>query len=278
MKKLNQNQTPYLDALKNYVSKDVLPLDVPGHHMGNVANKFKSFVGDSLYRCDINAPIGMDNLANPQGVLLQAEQLMAEFCHADHSFFLINGTSSGILAMIMTVCRANQKIIIPRNVHKSIVSALILSGACPVYVMPKLDTELEIANQPTVESYINAMKRYPTAKAVFVINPTYFGAVADLKRIVEEAHKRGMAVLVDEAHGAHYYFDNKGPISAMDAGADMASVSFHKTGGSLTQSSVLLLKSKFVDRASVQKTINILNSTSPNFSIIKLLFSSFSSI
>ena len=264
MKKLDQNKTPYLDALKKYVSTDVLPLDVPGHHMGNVSNKFKSFVGDQLYRCDINAPIGMDNLANPQGVLLEAEKLMADMCHADHSFFLINGTSSGILAMIMAVCQANQKIILPRNVHKSIVSALILSGASPVYIMPKLDTDLEIANQPSVETYINAMHRYPTAKAVFVINPTYFGAVADLKRIVDEAHARGMAVLVDEAHGAHYYFDKKGPISAMDAGADLASVSFHKTGGSLTQSSVLLLKSKFIDRQAVQKAINILNSTSPS--------------
>ena len=264
MKKLDQNKTPYLDALKKYVSTDVLPLDVPGHHMGNVSNKFKSFVGEELYRCDINAPIGMDNLANPQGVLLEAEQLMADFCHADHSFFLINGTSSGILAMIMAVCHANQKIILPRNVHKSIVSALILSGASPVYIMPKLDTDLEIANQPTVESYINAMHRYPTAKAVFVINPTYFGAVGDLKRIVEEAHARGMAVLVDEAHGAHYYFDKTGPISAMDAGADLASVSFHKTGGSLTQSSVLLLKSKLINREKIQKAINILNSTSPS--------------
>ena len=182
MSKLNQNKTPYLDALKKYVSEDVLPFDVPGHHMGNVQNKFKSFVGDQLYRCDINAPIGMDNLANPQGVLLEAEKLMADFCHADHSFFLINGTSSGILAMIMAVCRANQKIIIPRNVHKSIISALILSGASPVYIMPKLDTELEIANQPTVEAYISAMHKYPTAKAIFVINPTYFGAVNDLKR------------------------------------------------------------------------------------------------
>ena len=264
MSKLNQNKTPYLDALKKYVSEDVLPFDVPGHHMGNVQNKFKSFIGDQLYRCDINAPIGMDNLANPQGVLLESEKLMADFCHADHAFFLINGTSSGILAMIMAVCKANQKIIVPRNVHKSIVSALILSGASPVYIMPKLDTELEIANQPTVEAYINAMHRYPTAKAVFVINPTYFGAVGDLKRIVKEAHARGMAVLVDEAHGAHYYFDNKGPISAMDAGADLSSVSFHKTGGSLTQSSVLLLKSKFVDRAAIQKAINILNTTSPS--------------
>ncbi len=264
MSKLNQNKTPYLDALKKYVSNDVLPLDVPGHHMGNVPNKFKSFVGDQLYRCDINAPIGMDNLANPTGVLKEAEQLMADFCHADDSFFLINGTSSGILAMIMSACRANQKIILPRNVHKSIVSALILSGASPIYIMPKLDAELEIANQPTVEAYINAMHRYPTAKAVFVINPTYFGAVGDLKRIVKEAHARGMAVLVDEAHGAHYYFDKNGPVSAMDAGADMSSVSFHKTGGSLTQSSVLLLKSKLIDKATVQKAINILNTTSPS--------------
>lgn len=264
MKKLDQNKTPYLDALKRYVSTDVLPLDVPGHHMGNVSNKLKSFLGDELFRSDINAPIGMDNLANPHGVLLEAEKLMAEMCHADDSFFLINGTSSGILAIIMCACTAGSKIILPRNVHKSIVSALILSGATPIYIMPKLDTELEIANQPTVETYINAMHRYPTAKAVFVINPTYFGAVGDLKRIVDEAHARGMMVLVDEAHGAHYYFDKKGPISAMDAGADMASVSFHKTGGSLTQSSVLLLKSKFVKKADVQKAINILNTTSPS--------------
>ena len=264
MKKLDQNKTPYLDALKKYVSQDVLPLDVPGHHMGNVSNKLKSFIGEELYRCDVNAPIGLDNLANPTGVLLESQRLMASFCHADRAFYLINGTSSGILAMIMAVCQANDKIIIPRNVHKSIVSALILSGASPVYIMPKLDTELEIANQPSVEDYINAMHHYPTAKAVFVINPTYFGAVGDLKRIVEEAHSRGMFVLVDEAHGAHYYFDKNGPMSAMDAGADLSSVSFHKTGGSLTQSSVLLLKSKLIDRASVQKAVNILNTTSPS--------------
>lgn len=264
MKKLDQNKTPYLDALKKYISTDVLSIDVPGHHMGNVQNKFKTFIGGQLYRADINAPIGMDNLANPHGPLLEAEQLMAEFCGADYSFFLINGTSSGILAMIMSACSANDRIILPRNVHKSIISALILSGASPVYIMPKLDNVLEIANQPSVDDYIRAMQKYPSAKAVFVINPTYFGAVSDLKRIVEEAHSRGMAVLVDEAHGAHYYFDKTGPISAMDAGADISSVSFHKTGGSLTQSSVLLLKSKIIDQKIVQKTLNIINTTSPS--------------
>jgi len=261
---MNQNATPYVDALKKYVSEDVLPLDVPGHHMGNVQNKFKDFVGQELYHSDINAPIGMDNLANPHGVLLEAENLMANFMHADHSFFLINGTTSGILTMIMTACHANDKIILPRNVHKSIINALILSGAQPIYIMPKLDSELEIANQPSVDDYIKAMHRYPTAKAVFVINPTYFGAVSNLKEIVKAAHEKGMAVLVDEAHGAHYYFDELGPVSAMDAGADMAAVSLHKTGGSLTQSSVLLLKSKIFTREKVQKTLNILNTTSPS--------------
>lgn len=264
MSRFDQSKTPYLDALKKYTSEDVLPLDVPGHHMGNVDNDLKSFLGQPLYRADVNAPLGMDNLANPQGVLLEAEKYMAEFCHADHSFFLINGTSSGILAMIMTVCRANDRIILPRNVHKSIISALILSGACPIYVAPRLDSELEIANQPSVDDYVKAMQKYPSAKAIFVINPTYFGAVNDLKRLVDEAHSRGIAVLVDEAHGAHYYFDNNGPISAMKAGADMSSVSFHKTGGSLTQSSILLLKSNFYSREAVQKTLNILNTTSPS--------------
>ncbi len=264
MAKLDQNRTPYLDALKTYISRSTSQLDVPGHQQGNVENKLKDFIGSQVFKCDVNAPIGMDNLANPHACLAEAEELMADYANADHSFFLINGTSSGIIAMIMSACHANDKIILPRNVHKSIVSALILSGAQPIYIMPRIDADLEIANQPTVDEYINAMHRYPSAKAIFVINPTYFGAVNDLKRLVEEAHKRGVTVLVDEAHGAHYYFDKKGPVSAMDAGADMASVSFHKTAGSLTQSSVLLLKSEIIDKITVQKTLNILNTTSPS--------------
>ena len=264
MAKLDQNRTPYLDALKAYISRDTAQLDVPGHQQGNVSNALKDYLGSNIFKCDVNAPIGLDNLANPHACLQEAEDLFADFAGADNAFFLINGTSSGILAMIMSACRANDKIILPRNVHKSIVSALILSGASPVYIMPRIDADLEIANQPTVDEYINAMHKYPTARSIFIINPTYFGAVNDLKRLVEEAHSRGMSVLVDEAHGAHYYFDKSGPISAMEAGADMAAVSFHKTGGSLTQSSVLLLKSELIQKQKVQKTLNILNTTSPS--------------
>lgn len=264
MNKLNQRKTPFLDAVKFAVENTISPLDVPGHHMGNVSNKLKDYLGDIVFKSDVNAPYGLDNLANPHGVIAEAEALMADLCHADDSFFLINGTTSGIIAMIMATCKANDRIILPRNVHKSIVNGLILSGATPIYIMPHLDTELEIANQPSVEEYIKAMQKFPSAKAIFVINPTYFGAVTDLKRLVEEAHSRGMAVLVDEAHGAHYYFDQNGPISAMDAGADVSSVSFHKTGGSLTQSSVLLLKSKIINKLDIQKALNVLNTTSPS--------------
>lgn len=261
---LNQNKTPYLDALKKYLSKDVSPFDVPGHHMGNAENKLKDFLGKKVFEADVNAPIGMDNLAHPTGCIKEACELLADATGADKAFFLINGTTSGILAMIITVCKANDKIILPRNVHKSIINALVISGAQPVYVMPEIDMQLEIANQPSVEDYKKAILKYPSAKAIFVINPTYFGAVNDLKALVKFAHLHGVAVLVDEAHGCHYYFNEYGPCSAMKAGADVSSVSFHKTGGSLTQSSVLLMHEGLIHSEDIQKSLNMINTTSPN--------------
>ncbi len=264
-KKLDQRKTPFVDAVKEYTSKEVIPFDVPGHHMGNIDNPAVELLGRNVYHQDINAPIGLDNLARPKGVLLEAEQLMADAMGADEAFFLINGTSSGIITMIMTACKAGEKIILPRNVHKSVINALIVSGAIPVYVMPAIDLDLEIANQPRVEDYKKAILHHPSAKAIFVINPTYFGGVGDLASIVELAHEHNMAVLVDEAHGAHFYFHAEGsPLTAMDAGADMSAVSIHKTAGSLTQSSVLLLRNGIYNRYDVQKTLNILNTTSPS--------------
>ncbi|HBM69906.1 MAG TPA: hypothetical protein DD377_00605, partial [Firmicutes bacterium] len=272
MNKLDQRRTPFIDCIKKYVKKDVVPFDVPGHHMGNIDNKATRLLGKKLYRLDINAPIGTDNLAKPKGPLLQSERLLAEATNADDAFFLINGTSSGIIAMILTAVKAGEKIILPRNVHKSIINALVLSGAIPVFVMPEIDNDLEIANQPSVEEFKKAILKHPSAKAVFVINPTYFGSVSDLKSIVNIAHEHNMAVLVDEAHGAHYYFHAKNsPITAMDAMADMSSVSIHKTAGSLTQTSALLLKGKMFSRYDVQKSLNIINTTSPSMILMASL-------
>jgi len=265
MAKLDQSKTPYVDALKKYVSDDVSPFDVPGHHMGNIVNAATELFGHEVYRCDVNAPIGLDNLAKPHEVILESEKLLADACGADEAFFLINGTSSGIIAMILTAVRAGEKILLPRNVHKSIINGLILSGAVPVYVMPEIDNDLEIANQPSLDDWRKAIIRNPSAKAVFVINPTYFGAVGPLEDIVKLAHEHHMAVLCDEAHGAHYYFNCPHcPVSAMAAGADMSAASFHKTVGSLTQSSVLLMHTTLFARTDVQKSLNIINTTSPS--------------
>ena len=265
MKNNKQSKTPFVDRIKEYISEDVVPFDVPGHHMGNINNNATELLGHDTYRCDVNAPIGLDNLAKPHGVILEAENLLAEATGADEGFFLIDGTSSGIIAMIMTACKAGEKIILPRNVHKSVINALILSGAVPIYVMPEIDNDLEIANQPSLQAWKKAIIKHPSAKAIFVIHPTYFGSICDLKELVTFAHAHKMAVLVDEAHGAHYYFQTKShPISAMAAGADMSAASFHKTVGSLTQSSVLLLHTYSFSREDVQKNINIINTTSPS--------------
>lgn len=272
MDKADQSKTPFVDAIARYTSEDVVPFDVPGHHMGNIDNAATALFGHEVYRCDVNAPIGLDNLAKPSGVILEAENLLAAACGADEGFFLINGTSSGIIAMIMTAVKANEKILLPRNVHKSIINGLILSGAVPVYVMPEIDNDLEIANQPSFEDWKKAILRNPSAKAVFIINPTYFGSVGPLKKIVEFAHERHMAVLCDEAHGAHYYFKNKHcPLSAMAAGADMSAASFHKTVGSLTQSSVLLSHDGLYSRSDIQKSLNIINTTSPSHILLASL-------
>lgn len=260
----NQSKTPFYTKLKEYGQRNVAPFDVPGHKLGRIPNDLIRYTGKKIYELDANSPIGLDHLNRPQTVIKESEQLMAEATHADRAYFITNGTTIGILAMIMTVCKANDKIILPRNVHKSVINGLILSGAVPIFVKPNIDRFLGIANDMTVESVEEAIKEHPDAKAVFVINPTYFGVVSDLKRIADLAHEQNMAVVVDEAHGAQFYFSNLLPTSAMDAGCDISALSMHKTAGSFTQSSVILCKGKRINYHRLRASLNMLQSTSPS--------------
>ena len=186
----------------------------------------------------------LDNLCHPTSVIKEAEELAAEAFGADSAFFMVNGTTSAVQAMIMSVCKEGDKIIMPRNVHRSAINSLILIGANPIYINPGIHKRLGISLGMSLKDIEEAIKEHPDAKAVFVNNPTYYGICSDLKEIVKLAHSHGMYVLVDEAHGTHFYFDKRLPVSAMEAGADMAAVSIHKTGGSLTQSSMLLMKNE----------------------------------
>ena len=264
MDRKRQEQTPLLTAMKNYVNSDPVPFDVPGHKMGRIHTELADLIGIDVFRYDINAPIGIDILYKGGGVIEQSADLLADAYGADKSIFLINGTTSGIMMMIMGTVAAKEKIILPRNVHKSVINSLIVSGAYPIFVEPEYDQYLGIANNVLVTEYVKAMDENPDAKAVFVINPTYFGVAGDIASIVEQAHRRNMIVLVDEAHGAHFHFHEALPLSAMEAGADISAVSLHKTAGSLTQSSALLIKGTRVSYEQLLKVYSMFGSTSPN--------------
>ena len=224
----------------------------------------EEYAGKTLYKLDVNAPIGLDNLYHPHGVIKEAEDLLADLYNVDEALFSINGTTGGIMTMIIGTIDAKEKIILPRNVHKSIINSLILSGAYPIFVMPDTDPETGIANGVKIDNYIKAMDENPDAKAVFVINPTYFGVTSNIKKLAKEAHERNMIVIADEAHGSHLYFHEDLPLGAMAAGADISSVSLHKTFGSLTQSSAILINKERINVSRIKKVYAMLSSTSPN--------------
>lgn len=260
----DHNLTPFFTKLKAYADSEVVCHDVPGHKLGQIDNDLMDYAGNKMYKLDANAPRGMDNLNRPSSIILEASELMADAFDAEKAYFLTGGTTMGILSMIMSTCRAKEKIILPRNVHKSAINALILSGAVPIFVKPYIDQELGIANHMDYEEVKKAIIENPDAMGVLVINPTYFGVTSDLERIVNLAHEYDMKVLVDEAHGSHFPFSDKLPISSMQAGADLASCSLHKTVGSLTQSSILIAQGPRVDHVRLRSTINMMQSTSPS--------------
>lgn len=260
----NQHNTPLLDGLINYQKKRVVGFDVPGHKQKKTNKALIDVFGHQTLALDYNSSKELDNLANPQGIIDEAQQLAAQLFRASYAFFIVNGTSLAIIAMIMSVAKKDEKIIMPRNVHKSVINALVLSGIVPIYVDPHVDHQLGIGLAMDVADIEKACQQHPDAKAILVNNPTYYGVTSDLKKIVTLAKKANMKVIVDEAHGTHFYFSDKLPISAMDAGASMSSVSMHKTGGSLTQSSLLLINQD-MDKNHVLSIINLLQTTSPSY-------------
>lgn len=221
-------------------------------------------------RLDVNSMKPLDNLCHPVSVIADAEQLAAEAFGAAHAFLMVGGTTSAVQSMVLTAVKRGEKIILPRNVHRSVMGAMVLGGAVPVYVNPAGDRRLGIPLGMRVEDVRRAIKENPDAKAVFVNNPTYYGICSDLRSIVKLAHEHGMLCLVDEAHGTHFYFGENMPVSAMAAGADMAAVSMHKSGGSLTQSSILLT-GPGMSAGYVRQIINLTQTTSGSYLLLSSL-------
>ncbi|MFD3203913.1 arginine decarboxylase, partial [Bacillus sp. LR_5] len=231
----------------------------------------RQFIGENALSIDLINIEPLDDLHAPKGIIKQAQDLAAEAFGADHTFFSVQGTSGAIMTMVMAVCGPGDKIIIPRNVHKSIMTAIVFSGAIPIFIHPEIDNELGISHGITLESAKRALTEHPDAKGLLVINPTYFGVAADLKSIVELAHSFDVPVLVDEAHGVHIHFHDELPLSAMQAGADIAATSVHKLGGSLTQSSILNMREGLVSKDRVQSILSMLTTTSTSYLLLASL-------
>ena len=265
-----QRETPLADALDRQRINRLAHFDVPAHKSGRGNLELTEYLGSRAMAMDVNSMKPLDNLGHPVSVIKDAQALAAEAFGADDAFFMVNGTTSAVQAMIMSTCTAGDEIILPRNVHRSAINALVVCGAIPAYINPGQDKRLGIPLGMSIADVKKAIAEHPSAKAILVNNPTYYGICSDLVEIVKLAHAAGMRVLADEAHGTHFYFHEELPVSAMAAGCDMAAASIHKTGGSLTQSSILLTR-RPVNPDYVRQVITLTQSTSASYLLLSSL-------
>ncbi len=272
LKAATQLETPLFDTLLKHVDTNPIAFHIPGHKGGKGMDPaFRDFIGENALKIDLINIAPLDDLHHPKAAIAEAERLAADAFRADETFFSVQGTSSAIMAMIMGVVGPNEKIIVPRNVHKSVMSALVLTGAHPVFIHPEFDETYGIAHGITASAVERALELHPDTKAVLVINPTYFGVAGDLERIVAVAHAQDVPVLVDEAHGVHLPFHDELPLSAMQAGADVAATSVHKLGGSMTGSSILNVRRGLVSPERIHAMLSMITTTSTSYLLLASL-------
>lgn len=267
-----QGRTPLFDGLMAHAAKRSLPFHIPGHKRGaGMDPRFAAFLGENALSIDLINIAPVDDLHHPQGIIQEAQELAAEAFGADRTFFTVQGTSGAVMAMILATVGPGDKILLPRNVHKSALTAVVLSGATPIFMAPEIDSVRGVAHGVSLATVRRCLELHPDARAVFVVNPTYFGVCADLKGIAELAHAQDVPLLVDEAHGAHLYFHPEFPLSAMEAGADASATSVHKLGGSLTQSSILNVQGTRVSGDRMQAVLSMMTTTSTSYILLASL-------
>jgi arginine decarboxylase len=268
----NQSQTPIIDALQAWVSKSHAPFYTPGHKRGIGMNPLlKNCWGAQVFGWDLPELPGLDNLQAPSGVIAQAQALAAAAFSAQQTWFLVNGSTAGIIAAILATCGEGDKLILPRNMHSSAIAGIIHAGAVPIFIAPASDRSLEIAHSITPESVKFALEQHPDAKAVILVYPTYYGACGDLAAIAAIVHSYNLPLLVDEAHGAHFGFHADLPPAALTAGADLTVQSTHKLLGSLTQSAMLHVNSNRIDVDKIGRSLRLLQTTSPSYLLLASL-------
>lgn len=290
-------RTPLIKALIKHKKLMAAPFHMPGHKKGTgIGRSFARLMKTDPFSLDMTELPGLDDLHNPCGPIREAQIKAAELFGARQTFFLVNGTSAGIHAAVMSVCRPNDVILMPRDVHRSVIGACILSGARPAYLPVRINREYSIPLPPRPQDVRAALEEAGRTgagqagtgqtgagqaravqagagqvKAVLMVHPSYYGVAGQLEEIAAAAHTRQIPLIVDEAHGAHFAFSDKFPVPALKQGADISIQSTHKTLGALTQASMLHVNSDLVDGAEVFRHLKVLQSTSPSYLLMASL-------
>ncbi|MHC5280816.1 aminotransferase class I/II-fold pyridoxal phosphate-dependent enzyme [Listeria kieliensis] len=261
---INQEETPLLQAIEQHIKKNPVSLHVPGHKNGAL------YGGDwqEILKYDLTEISGMDDLHHPESVILKSEELLRDAYGARESFFLVGGSTSGNLAMILAALRHGDSAVVARDVHKSVIHALELVGANPIFIEPKKDAVTGTAAGLDPVLLEQVLDANPDVRAVIVTYPNYYGAVFQLDRIVAVAHRYGALALVDEAHGAHFIASDEFPREALRAGADAVVQSAHKTLPALTMGAFLHVNT---DKLDVRRYLEMVQSSSPSYMVMASL-------
>lgn len=264
-------ETPLYSALLNHAHAKPLSLHVPGHKNGAVYLQEAYHLYRDILQIDVTELTGLDDLHHPQDVIQSAQQLTANVYGVKSSYFLVNGSTVGNLAMILSTCQEGDEVLVQRNSHKSIMNGLQLAGVKPIFLTPNMDVDYHVPSYVEIETIREALHVFPKAKALVLTNPNYYGLSINLKEVITLAHDHGIPVLVDEAHGAHFIIGNGFPTSAVEAGADIVIHSAHKTLPAMTMGSYLHFNSDFIDQEILETHLSMLQSSSPSYPIMASL-------
>jgi lysine decarboxylase len=265
---MRRSKTPLYSEMKKYVDSKPIPFHMPGHKLGaGFTDEFRK----NMATYDLTEIPGLDNLHYPEEIILEAQKLAAEAFGADNSFFLVNGSTVGILATIFTVCKAGDSLIVARDCHKSVTNGMIMAGVNPIYIKPSFNNEFGISIGISGTAVLDALINNPEAVGVLLTRPNYYGCCCDIKEIAEIVHKHGRILIVDEAHGAHLHFNNNLPLDAIMGGADICVQSAHKTLPALTQAALLHVKGDRINIDKLKFYLSTFQTSSPSYIIMASL-------
>ena len=272
MTDFSQKTLPLLTTLKKLAQAPDTPFYAPGHKRGQgISAQLSQWLGPAVFQGDLPELPTLDNLFAPTGAIAAAQGLAADLWGAAHTWFLVNGSTSGIIAAILATCGEGDKLLLPRNAHQAAIAGIIHAGAIPIFLEPEFDPDWDLALSITPETLQQALKIHPDAKALLLLHPTYHGVVGHLAALIALGHQAGIPVIVDEAHAAHFAFHDQLPPSALSFGADLTIQSTHKLLGAFSQAAMLHGQGDRVDRQRVSQALQLIQSTSPNYLLLASL-------